>query len=196
MKARFSFAFPLGLLAVVAVAGCGGSSSSSSTSATSASAGTPVSSGGGGTATVDVANNPQLGKILVDSKGLTLYTFAKDTGGKSMCYGACAKGWPPLMASGQPTGGSGVNSGILGTVKRTDGSTQVTYGGHPLYSFVEDKSPGQTTGNGSTAFGAVWKVVPSSGAKAPTGGSSGSSSSASAGSSSGGGGGGGSSYGY
>ena len=99
----------------------------------------------------------------------------------STCNGPCAQGWPPLMASGHPSAGSGVNAGMLGTTKRSDGSTQVTYAGHPLYTFIEDKSPGQTTGNGSTAFGAVWNVVQPSGAKAPMGGSG---SSASAGSSS------------
>jgi predicted lipoprotein with Yx(FWY)xxD motif len=168
----------LGLLALVAIvaAGCGGSSSSSSsTGPANASANGPASSGAGGSATVDVANNSQLGKILVDSKGLTLYTFAKDTGTTSMCSGACAKGWPPLIASGKPTAGSGVSSGMLGTTKRSDGSMQVTVAGHPVYTFVEDTSPGQVTGNGSTAFGGAWNVVQPNGAKGPSGSSTASS---------------------
>ena len=200
MKARVFLTFPLALLALVAIAGCGSSGGgSSSTGAANASATGPASSGSGGSATVDVANNPQLGKILVDSKGLTLYTFDKDTGSKSTCSGACAKGWPPLIASGKPTAGSGVSSGMLDTSRRSDGSMQVTFDGHPLYTFFEDKSPGDVTGNGSTAFGAAWNAVQPSGAKAPAGGStasSGSSSSSGAASSSTSSGGGGGGYGY
>jgi predicted lipoprotein with Yx(FWY)xxD motif len=176
VKARLSLAFSLGLLAVVAIAGCGGSSSGSATAA-SANVAMPASSAAGGGATVDVANNPQLGKILVDSKGLTLYTFQKDTGSQSMCAGSCASIWPPLTASGHPTG-SGVDAGMLGTIKRSDGSTQVTYGGHPLYTYTADSGPGQTAGNGLNEFGAVWNAVLPSGAKAPAGGSSGGSSTA------------------
>jgi predicted lipoprotein with Yx(FWY)xxD motif len=184
VKARVSLAFSLGLLALLAITGCGSSSSSSTVAA---SAGTPAPSGGGGSsATVDVASNPQLGKILVDSKGLTLYTFQKDTGSQSMCTGKCASVWPPLTASGHATG-SGVNAGMLGTTKRSDGSTQVTYGGHPLYTYTADSGPGQTTGNGINSFGAVWNAVASSGASAPTGGSSGGGSSAAGSASSGGG---------
>ena len=174
MKARLSFALPLALLAVVAIAGCGssGSSSTGSASAGMPAAGTPVSNTTSSSgATVDVANNPQLGKILVDSKGLTLYMFQKDTGGQSMCAGTCASIWPPLTASGKPTG-SGVDSGMLGTIKRSDGSSQVTYAGHPLYTYTADSSPGQTAGNGLDDFGAVWNAVLPSGAKAPAGGSS------------------------
>jgi predicted lipoprotein with Yx(FWY)xxD motif len=184
VKARLSLALPLGLLAVVlAIAGCGGSSGSSATAASSG--GSTTASTGGGNATVDVANNPQLGNILVDSKGLTLYTFQNDTGSMSTCTGSCAQFWPPLTASGQPSAGSGVSSGMLGTTKRSDGSTQVTFAGHPLYTYSQDSSPGQTTGNGINSSGGIWNAVQPSGAKAPSSGSSGGSgSSASAGSSS------------
>ena len=178
MKAQFRVLMSLGLLALVAIAaaGCGGSSGSSATASSGGGGNTASSgSGGGGSATVDVADNSQLGKILVDSKGLTLYTFAKDTGTTSMCSGACAKGWPPLIASGKPTAGSGVSPGMLGTTKRSDGSMQVTVAGHPVYTFVEDTSPGQVTGNGSTAFGGAWNVVQPSGAKGPMGSSTASS---------------------
>jgi predicted lipoprotein with Yx(FWY)xxD motif len=165
-------------------------------SSASTSAGGGGSSGGG--ATVDVAKNSQLGSILVDSQGRTLYTFAKDTGAQSTCMGACAQSWPPLTAKGHPTAGNGVNASMLGTSKRSDGSIQVTYGGHPLYSYTGDTAPGQVNGNGSTAFGAVWNAVQPSGAKAPTGGSSGGgySSGGGGGSTSSGGGGGGGGYGY
>lgn len=189
MKARVSFALPL--LALLAIAGCGGSGGSSSTGPANASATGPAS-GGGGSATVDMVSNPKLGNILVDSKGMTLYTFQKDVGTKSMCPGACAKVWPALTVSGRQTAGSGVSAGMLGTTKRSDGTTEVTYAGHPLYTYVTDTSAGQVTGNGVDTFGAVWNAVQPSGAKAPLGGSGGSSgSSSSAGSSSSGGG-----YGY
>jgi predicted lipoprotein with Yx(FWY)xxD motif len=134
-------------------------------------------------ATVNVANNPQLGRILVDSQGLTLYTFQKDTGMTSTCNGQCAVGWPPLVATGKPTAGSGVTASMLGTTKRADGTSEVTYAGHPLYTYEADTAPGQTLGNGLNAFGAVWNAVQTSGAKAPMGGSGGASSSASSSSS-------------
>jgi predicted lipoprotein with Yx(FWY)xxD motif len=171
------------LALVVAIAGCGGSSGSSAT-ASSGSGGTAASTGGGGHATVDVANNPQLGNILVDSKGLTLYTFQNDTGSMSTCNGSCAQFWPPLIASGKPSAGSGVSAGMLGTSKRSDGSTQVTFAGHPVYTYSLDSSPGQTTGNGINSSGGIWNAVQPSGAKAPMGSSGGSGSSGSAGSSS------------
>jgi predicted lipoprotein with Yx(FWY)xxD motif len=181
VKARLRVAFPLGLLGLAAVvaAGCGGSGGSSATAASAG--GGSASTGGAAHATVDVANNSQLGNILVDSEGLTLYTFQKDVNGKSMCFGSCAQLWPPLTASGKASAGSGANAGMLGTVKRSDGSTQVTYGGQPLYTYTADSSPGQITGNGIDTFGAVWNAVQPSGAKAPV---SSSGSSASAGSTS------------
>jgi predicted lipoprotein with Yx(FWY)xxD motif len=177
VKAQLRVALSLGLPALVAIvaAGCGGSGGSSATAASGGAGKTASSGSGGGSATVDVADNSQLGKILVDSKGLTLYTFAKDTGTTSMCSGACAKGWPPLIASGKATAGRGVSSGVLGTTKRSDGSMQVTVAGHPVYTFVEDTSAGQVTGNGSTAFGGAWNVVTPSGGKGPMGSSTASS---------------------
>src|SRR6476469_10521178 len=79
-----------------------------------------------------------LGKIVVDSKGHTLYLFEKDHHGKSACSGACAQNWPPLTVKGKPKAGTGLKASRLGTTKRTNGKTQVTYGGHPLYTFVVD----------------------------------------------------------
>jgi predicted lipoprotein with Yx(FWY)xxD motif len=184
MTARFHAACGLGLLALAALAGCGGSGSNSATAATGGN-GSAASSGSTRMAAVNVANNPQLGRILVDSKGLTLYTFQKDSGMKSNCNGQCAKFWPPDVATGRPTAGSGVTASMLGTTKRADGSTEVTYAGHPLYTYEADTSPGQVTGNGINTFGAVWNAVQPSGAKAPMGGSSGGSSSGTAPSSSG-----------
>ena len=116
----------------------------------------------GGTATggttVAVAKS-KVGRILVDSKGITLYDFVKDKGGVSSCYGACAALWPPLTTKGKPHAGPGVRASLLGTTKRKDGKLEVTYNGHPLYYFVTDRKPGQTTGQGVNQFGAPWWVL-------------------------------------
>jgi predicted lipoprotein with Yx(FWY)xxD motif len=100
-----------------------------------------------------------LGQILVDSKGITLYDFVADKGKTSVCYGACAALWPPLITHGKPVAGHGVRRSLLGTTKRKDGKLQVTYGGHPLYYFVTDRKPGQTTGQGVNQFGGPWWVL-------------------------------------
>jgi predicted lipoprotein with Yx(FWY)xxD motif len=100
-----------------------------------------------------------LGKILVDSRGRTLYLFKKDTGGKSRCSGSCAVNWPPLLTTGRPAAGSGIKASKLATIRRSDGKTQVVYNRHPLYRFVGDRKPGNTNGQGLTAFGARWLVV-------------------------------------
>lgn len=100
-----------------------------------------------------------LGRILVDSRGITLYDFVKDRGKTSVCYGACAALWPPLITHGHPIAGHGVHRSLLGTTKRNDGKLQVTYGGHPLYYFVTDRKPGQTTGQGVNQFGGPWWVL-------------------------------------
>jgi predicted lipoprotein with Yx(FWY)xxD motif len=100
-----------------------------------------------------------LGRILVDSKGITLYDFPPDKGTTSVCYGACAALWPPLVAHGKPVAGSGVKASLLGTTKRKDGKLQVTYNGHPLYYWVGDHKPGQTTGQGLNQFGGPWWVL-------------------------------------
>jgi predicted lipoprotein with Yx(FWY)xxD motif len=107
---------------------------------------------------VDVAKSP-LGRILVDSKGITLYDFPPDKGTTSVCYGACAALWPPLLTHGKPVAGPRARTSLLGTTKRKDGKLQVTYGGHPLYYFVSDRKPGQTTGQGVNQFGGPWWVI-------------------------------------
>jgi len=111
----------------------------------------------GGT-TVKVAKS-KLGAILVDSRGMTLYDFPPDKAGKSTCYGACAALWPPLLTKGRPLAGAGARAALLGTTKRKDGKLEVTYNGHPLYTFVSDQKPGQTTGQGVNQFGAPWWVL-------------------------------------
>jgi predicted lipoprotein with Yx(FWY)xxD motif len=111
----------------------------------------------GGT-TVVVAKT-RIGRILVDSKGITLYDFVTDKGGVSGCYGACAALWPPLITKGKPHAGPGVRASLLGTTKRKDGKLEVTYNHHPLYYFVTDRKPGQTTGQGVNQFGGPWWVL-------------------------------------
>lgn len=107
----------------------------------------------------------KLGTFLVDRSGHTLYLFEADKTSKSTCTGSCAAAWPPALTSGKPTAGHGVKSSLIGTTKRSDGTTQVTYAGHPLYRFVKDTKPGTTKGEGSKAFGAEWYVVKPSGKK-------------------------------
>ncbi len=113
--------------------------------------------------TVVKLGSTKLGRILVDSRGITLYDFPPDKHGTSVCYGACAALWPPLLTTGKPVAGPGVKSSLLGTTRRKDGKLEVTYGGHPLYLFVSDHSPGQTTGQGLNQFGAPWWVISASG---------------------------------
>jgi predicted lipoprotein with Yx(FWY)xxD motif len=143
-------------LAALAVAGCGSSGSSATAAATQPK--TTTQPKPAAPATVRVATT-RLGKILVDSQGRTLYLFTKDSGTKSACSGACATAWPLLRASGKATAGSGAKASLVGT---TAGS-QVTYNGHPLYSFIKDTKPGDTNGEGVTAFGGSWFAVSAAG---------------------------------
>jgi predicted lipoprotein with Yx(FWY)xxD motif len=105
----------------------------------------------------------KLGRILVNAQGRTLYIWAHDKGSKSTCYGMCAKYWPPLVTSGKPRALGGVRSSLLGTSRRHDGRTQVTYHGHPLYTFLMDKKTGDTKGEGLTGFGGRWDPVSAAG---------------------------------
>jgi predicted lipoprotein with Yx(FWY)xxD motif len=139
---------PLGALAVAA---CGGSGSAAAPTTAS-----------GASATVGLATT-SLGSTLVSSKGRTLYLFKADHGTRSACAGACASAWPPLLATGNPTAGTGLNASKLATTTRVGGREQVTYNGHPLYLYVGDTKAGQVTGQGVTAFGAAWFAVASSG---------------------------------
>jgi predicted lipoprotein with Yx(FWY)xxD motif len=103
-----------------------------------------------------------LGSVLVDASGMTLYTFKRDAGGTSACYGTCAATWPPLLLSGKLRAGAGLRSSLLGTVQRTDGTTQVTYAGRPLYHFARDAKAGDTNGQG---FLNLWYVLDPGGAQ-------------------------------
>jgi predicted lipoprotein with Yx(FWY)xxD motif len=106
----------------------------------------------------------KIGKVLVARSGHTLYLFKKDVNGKSSCNGACAGFWPPLLASGKLTAGAGLKAGLLGTTRRANGTRQVTYNRHPLYTFELDTSAGQTNGEAYSAFGAKWYAVSAAGA--------------------------------
>jgi predicted lipoprotein with Yx(FWY)xxD motif len=119
---------------------------------------TPAGSGPAAGVTVAVRDS-KLGKILVDGQGRTLYLFEADKGTNSTCYRACASAWPPLTTTGKPQAGSGTSPALLGTTARTDHTTEVTYNGHPLYYFISDTKPGDTTGQGLNSFGAKWYVL-------------------------------------
>lgn len=104
-----------------------------------------------------------LGQILVGANGMTVYFFLADTGMTSTCSGQCAQNWPPVTTKGAPHATGGVAQGLLGTTTRGDGTTQVTYHGHPLYYFIADTAAGMATGEGINAFGARWDVVNAAG---------------------------------
>jgi predicted lipoprotein with Yx(FWY)xxD motif len=173
------------IAAALVVAGCGGGSSSSSTSgstggaygngsssneeggsksgasapASNGSEEKPASSATGEAVNISLASGGDLGMILVEGKGMTVYDFHKDKGGTPMCYGACTQIWPPVLTTSAPQPGNGASASMLGTVERKDGTMQVTYAGHPLYTYLADKKPGETNGNDVTDFGAQWYAL-------------------------------------
>ncbi|HVY96383.1 MAG TPA: hypothetical protein VHA54_05420 [Solirubrobacterales bacterium] len=191
---RTTYAFALlALLAALVAAGCG--SSSSNTTGETAGGESASSSGGAygeggesggryggsessnasaespagaesGVAVLTVSRAQKVGPVLVNAKGFTVYDFHKDKGTTSSCYGACATSWPPVLTEGSPTAGEGATSSKLGTTERKDGTMQVTYAGHPLYTFVEDRKPGEANGNDVSAFGAQWYALKGSGEEA------------------------------
>jgi predicted lipoprotein with Yx(FWY)xxD motif len=124
-----------------------------------------VASAAGGTSVG--THNTKRGKVLASTHGYSLYMFQKDKkgNGKSTCYGQCARVWPPLLTTGKPTAakGSGLNPKLLGTIKRTDGKTEVTYNGWPLYLYVPDNKPGVINGEGANQFGAPWYLLNTAG---------------------------------
>jgi predicted lipoprotein with Yx(FWY)xxD motif len=146
-----------GALAVLAavVVGCGGGGATAASSA-------PPKTASGAAATVGISNS-SIGQILVNSQGRTLYLFKADQGTKSACTGACAGAWPPLLVQGKPTLGKGINASLVGTATRPEGATQLTYNGHPLYTFAQDQKAGETNGQGVSAFGASWFALNSAG---------------------------------
>lgn len=185
MRGPTMFAAVAGTTALLALAGCGGSSGgggygggggSTSTNAASTTGGASSgygygSSGASTTAKAAKASRPatvgttrgRLGTYLVDASGRTLYLWKADRGSRSTCSGACAQGWPPLLTKGTAKVTGNAKKQLIGTTKRSDGSAQVTYAGHPLYRYAGDTRSGQTNGQGSTGFGAAWYVVAPSG---------------------------------
>jgi predicted lipoprotein with Yx(FWY)xxD motif len=162
---------PAAAAGLAALAACSSSSSSASSApttsaptSTSAPASSSASASGTAAATAAGVKTASIGgvTVLTNAKGFTLYSFAPDTATKSACNGACATAWPPQPASGA------VKSPYT-TIKRSDGSTQLVFNGHPLYTFTGDTAPGTASGNGSNAFGGLWHEVPASGAAAPAG---------------------------
>jgi predicted lipoprotein with Yx(FWY)xxD motif len=148
----------VGLTAVLAFSACGGDTEPTTqpnTPAPTQSSPSPTLDSSPRATTVNVATSP-LGQILIDVEGRTLYLFMNDTANTSVCTGGCAQNWPPLLVTGAPTGGLGVEASKLGTTSRADGGTQVTYNGHPLYHFASDSAAGETKGQG---VGGNWFVV-------------------------------------
>jgi predicted lipoprotein with Yx(FWY)xxD motif len=175
MKRAYLAAIAFAVLGALVFAGCGSSDDttgemSGGGSAENASGG---AYGGGEAATtgseegassgraafVSVGMAGDLGQVIVDSNGMTLYDFHKDKGTTPSCYGACEEAWPPLTTTGEPEAKGSAQASMLGTTERKDGTMQVTYNGHPLYTFIEDKKPGEANGNDFTAFGGEWYTL-------------------------------------
>ena len=150
-------AFAIATLAVAACGSSGGGGSSSS--------GGSTSSGSAAASTSSVVKTTKIGgaTVLTNAKGFTLYTFAIDPMNMSKCTGQCVHFWPPVKG---PVKASGIK-GSFGTIKRSDGSTQATWNGHPLYTYIGDTAPGQAKGNGLNLSGGVWHEVLLAGAAAP-----------------------------
>jgi predicted lipoprotein with Yx(FWY)xxD motif len=144
------------VLVALLAASCGGTPSTGTASPSPSPAATGEK--------IAVATNAKLGQILVDEKGMTVYLFVADTGKESTCYTSCATIWPPVLTDGAPQAGNGANASLLGTTTRTDGKVEVTYAGHPLYYFLQDKAAGDVKGQGINGFGALWWVLSPSGA--------------------------------
>ncbi len=151
-----------------AACGGGGYGASSPTPNSGAASGASPGAAANGTGTTISVATSGVGQILVDGSGRTVYLFEADSGKDSTCYSACAQAWPPVTTTSAPQSGSGVSGTLLGTTKRNDGTTEVTYGGHPLYYFIADKKPGDITGQGINQFGAKWYVLAPSGNKIDT----------------------------
>lgn len=175
-------------IGAVALAACGGATptpaptsalpTSMPATAMPATAAATAASSSGSTGTSLQMGSSSLGQILVDSKGMTLYMLSADSSTSSVCTGGCATNWPPLSMSSQPTVGTGLDASMLGSITRADGSTQVTYNGHPLYYFKGDAAPGDVNGEGLQFSGGTWTVLDAqgnavSGSSGSTGGSTG-----------------------
>jgi predicted lipoprotein with Yx(FWY)xxD motif len=169
-RSRLALLAAISTLALaIAAAGCGGDDDGNGSAGGGLYGGgatTAETTNSGGSGAVSVADNAKLGEILVDSEGFTLYNFEKDKNGKSSCEGACAAAWPPYTVSGEPKAEDGAEASKLSTTRRSDGSTQVVYNGWPLYTYVGDSKPGDTTGHDLDQFGAEWYALTPAGVKA------------------------------
>ncbi|MDQ1375549.1 MAG: hypothetical protein QOJ09_2887 [Actinomycetota bacterium] len=163
--------------AALVVAGCGGGGSGSTQQNNGQSVyGGAAATGGKTTGNAGAASGAtvalrklKVGTALVDGQGRTLYLFEADKGSTSTCNSACASLWPPATTSGKPTAGPGVDAAKLGTTKRSDGTLEVTYNGHPLYRYAPDTKAGDATGQALNQFGAPWYVLAASGNKIDNG---------------------------
>jgi predicted lipoprotein with Yx(FWY)xxD motif len=160
-RLRMLLALPAAAAAAAVVAACSSAGTPSGTSSSSSGGGSsaPAAAAAGSLKTAKIGG----ATVLTSAKGFTLYSFAPDTSTMSKCNGACAQNWPPVKG---PATASGV-TGTFGTIKRSDGSTQATFDGHPLYTFVGDTAPGQAKGNGLNAAGGLWHEITTSGSAAP-----------------------------
>jgi predicted lipoprotein with Yx(FWY)xxD motif len=166
-RPRLMLALPAAAAAAAVLAACGSSGGSSGSSAgSSQGSSSPVAAASSTLKTANIGG----ATVLTNGKGFTLYSFAPDTPTKSNCNGACAKYWPPVKG---PVTASGVK-GTFATIKRSNGSTQATFDGHPLYTYVGDTAPGQAKGNGLNLSGGVWHEITTSGSASAGGSSSGS----------------------
>jgi predicted lipoprotein with Yx(FWY)xxD motif len=154
----------------LALAACGGDDDDSDGAAaetnvaTEAAAPTttqPAEAGGGAGITIKTSDS-QFGQVLFDGDEQAIYYFDKESGSKSECYGECAAAWPPVLTEGDPQAGSGAQAGLLGTTQRNDGTTQVTYDGHPLYYYIDDPK-GEVDCHNVNEFGGLWLAVQGNG---------------------------------
>jgi predicted lipoprotein with Yx(FWY)xxD motif len=159
-KARFALA-GAGIVALgsIALSACGGGGATAAKSPIYGGSASASQTTSGKVSTASTA----LGTVLVDSQGRTVYLFKADSGTKSACSGACASAWPPLRVSAKPTAGGRATASKLGTTQRSDGQPQITYNGHPLYTYIGDSKPSDVNGQGLTAFGAAWFALSPSG---------------------------------
>jgi predicted lipoprotein with Yx(FWY)xxD motif len=150
------------------IAGCGGNDDDDSDSAatgetTTAQATAPTATepaaqpGAGGGTKIKTADS-QFGQVLFGGDDQAIYYFDKESGSKSECYGACAGAWPPVLTEGAPKAAAGAQAGLLGTTQRDDGTTQITYDGHPLYYYAHE-GPGQVLCHNVEEFGGLWLAV-------------------------------------
>jgi predicted lipoprotein with Yx(FWY)xxD motif len=150
------------------LAGCGGDDDDDGGESTSPAAAAPTTTAtqtaqqATATGTAVKTSDSQYGQVLFDGDDRAIYYFDKESGSKSECYGECAEAWPPVLTKGDPQAGSGAQAGMLGTTQRDDGTTQVTYDGHPLYYYVDDPN-GEVDCHNVNEFGGLWLAVQGNG---------------------------------